>query len=108
MIQRLARLLSNLVDVLLHASADVEQQDQRHGFIAVREGNYGLRLAFIGDGEVALGKILDQLVAFGHLHVHSHVRHTGFEDGSGLRGLVLGVLRPFRRDALRILCGERR
>ena len=88
MIQRLARLHRNLVDVLLHASADVQQQDQRHRLVAVRKGDNRLRLAFIGDREVALGEILDQLVAVRHLNVHAHVRHAGFERRSGLIGLI--------------------
>ncbi len=79
MIQRLARLHRNLVDILLHAPADVQQQDQRHRLVTVRERDNRLRLAFIGDREVALGKILDQLVALGHLDVHAHVRYAGFE-----------------------------
>ena len=83
MIQRVARLHRNLVDIFLHAPADVQQQDQSHRLVAVRERHNRLRLALIGDGEIALAQILDQLVAVGHLDVHPHVRHAGLERRSG-------------------------
>ena len=54
-----------------------------------------------------LGEILDQVVAFGHLDVHAHVRHAGFEGRGRLPGCSRFVAplspllqRPERPEAL--------
>ncbi len=111
MVQRFARFHRNLVDILLHASTHVQQQDQRHRLVTVREGNNRLRLAFIGEREVAHGKILDQPVTLHHLDVHAHIRHAGFERRRLFGGLLCirrGFCVDLRRFVARVLSAQRR
>ena len=112
MIQRFARFHRNLIDVFLHASTHVQQQNQRHWFVAVRKGDNRLRLPFIGHREVTLAEIFDELVALGDLHVHPHIRNAGFKRRGWLHGLVDVRRRGFcinlSRIAWRILGPKRR
>ena len=56
-----------------------------------------MRLAFVGHREVALGEVFDQIVAFGHLDVHAHVRYPGFERRGLLHRLLHALWRRFHR-----------
>ena len=108
MVQRVARFRRNLVDILLHASADIQQQDQIEGLVAVRERDNRLRLALIGERKVIFGEILDQIVTFRHLHIHAHVGHAGFKGGCWRRTLLDVLRRVFSIDLIRILGPQRR
>ena len=57
-----------------------------------------MRLALIGDSEVALGEILNQVVTFRHLDVDAHVRDAGFKCRRRFCGLNILGRRGFRVD----------
>ena len=78
--QGVASRFRHLLDVLAHAAADVEQQQQRERFSLTREVSDVLRHPLILDNEVGLGEIRDQLIVFRDLNDDTDVGDTGFED----------------------------
>ena len=79
MLQRFAGGLRDLVDILLHAPADIEQQNNIQPLLAVRERNDALRQILIGHDEVVLGQPIDEILSFGDLNIHSNVGYSSLE-----------------------------
>lgn len=80
--QRFPRGGGNVLDPTLHASADIQQKNERKRLGIVTEVGDGLRLALVGDGEILLRKVRDDLAGFGDLYIYLNVCDAGAKNRS--------------------------